>query len=129
MKTLQRLLSGIAILLLTSPAVLSQQKPEAKNEPANKLVEFHMAILKRGPKWTAAESPETKRLQQEHVKYVLATLNSGKAIIAGPFTDDGEIIGVFVFRAPSAAEAKAWAEADPSVASGHYIVEMHPWWS
>jgi uncharacterized protein len=129
MKTLHRLLSGIALLLLTSPAVLSQQKPEAKNEPGSKLVEFHMAILKRGPKWTTAETPETKRLQQEHVKYVLATLNSGKAIIAGPFTDDGEIIGVFVFRAPSAAEAKAWAEADPSVAAGQYIVEMHPWWS
>ena len=129
MKTLHRLLTGIALLLLTSPAVLSQQKPEAKNEPASKLVEFHMAILKRGPKWSAAETSETKRVQQEHVKYVLSTLNSGKAIIAGPFTDDGEIIGVFVFRAPSAAEAKAWAEADPSVASGHYIVEMHPWWS
>jgi uncharacterized protein YciI len=129
MKILHRLLTGIALLLLTSSAVLSQQKPEAKNEPANKLVEFHMAILKRGPKWTAAETPESKRVQQEHVKYVLATFDSGKAVIAGPFTDDGEIIGLFVFRAPSAAEAKAWAEADPSVASGQYIVEMHPWWS
>ncbi|HKG61892.1 MAG TPA: YciI family protein [Pyrinomonadaceae bacterium] len=125
MKTFHRLLTGITLLLLTSPAVFAQLKPE----PANKMVEFHMAILKRGPKWTAAASPETKRVQQEHVKYVLSTLDSGKAIIAGPFTDDGEIIGVFVFRAPSAAEAKAWAEADPSVASGHYIVEMHPWWS
>jgi len=129
MKTLHCLLTAIALLLLTSPAVLSQQKPEAKNEPANKLVEFHMAILKRGPKWSAAETPETKRVQQEHVKYVLSTLNSGKAIIAGPFTDDGDIIGVFVFRAPSAAEAKAWAEANPAVASGQYSVEMHPWWS
>lgn len=129
MKPLHRLLTGITLLLLTSSAIFAQQKPEAKNEPANKMVEFHMAILKRGPKWTAAETPETKRLEQEHVKYVLSTLDSGKAIIAGPFTDDGEIIGVFVFRAPSAAEAKAWAEAAQSVASGHYIVEMHPWWS
>jgi uncharacterized protein len=129
LKTLHHLLTGITLLLVTSPAIFAQQKPEAKNEPANKLVEFHMAILKRGPKWAAAETPESKRVQQEHVKYVLATLDSGKAVIAGPFTDDGEIIGVFVFRAPSAAEAKAWAEADPSVASGQYIVEMHPWWS
>jgi uncharacterized protein YciI len=129
MKASYRLLTGIALLLLIAPALLSQQKPEAKKDPAHKLVEFHMAILKRGPKWTAAETSETKRVQQEHVKYVLSTLDSGKAIIAGPFTDDGEIIGVFVFRAPSAAEAKAWAEADPSVASGQYIVEMHPWWS
>lgn len=129
MKTSHRLLTAIALLLLTTQAFFAQQKPEAKAEPAHKLVEFHMAILKRGPKWTAAETSETKRVQQEHVKYVLSTLDTGKAIIAGPFTDDGDIIGVFVFRAPSAAEAKAWAEADPSVAAGHYIVEMHPWWS
>jgi uncharacterized protein YciI len=125
MKTLQRLLTGITLLLLASPAVLSQQK----NEPANKLVEFHMALLKRGPKFTTDETPEIKRLYQEQVKYVLGTLDSGKAVIAGPFTDGGDIFAVFVFRAPSAADAKAWAEANPAVASGHYSVEMHPWWS
>ena len=60
---------------------------------------------------------------------MLSLLDAGKAIIAGPFTDGGEIDGVFVFRAKSADEAKAWAEADPSVAAGFRIVEMHPWWS
>src|SRR5215217_6707055 len=117
------------VLLVMSPLVSSQQKPETKNEPAHKLVEFHMALLKHGPKWTAAESPETKRLHQEHVNYVMSLLESGKAILAGPFTDGGEIDGVFVFRGKSAEEAKAWAEADPSVASGFRIAEMHPWWS
>ena len=123
MRTLGRLLTVLSLLLTTSPAVLSQQ------ESAHKLVEFHMALLKHGPKWTATESAETKRLHQEHVKYVLSLLDAGKAIIAGPFTDGGEIDGVFVFRAKSADEAKAWAEADPSVAAGFRIVEMHPWWS
>lgn len=126
MKSFHRLLAGIALLLLTSSAVFSQQKP---NEPANKLVEFHMALLKHGPKWSATETPETKRVREEHINYVLAMLDSGKAVIAGPFTDGGEIAGVFVFRAPSAADAKAWVEADPSVASGMHVVEMHPWWS
>jgi len=125
MKTSYRLLTGVVLLLLTSPAVLSQQQAE----PAHKLVEFHMALLKHGPKWTAAETPETKRLHEEHVKYVLAAIDSGKAVIAGPFTDGGEIDGLYVFRASSAAEAKAWAEGDPSVASGFRVAEMHPWWS
>ena len=115
MKTSYRPLTGIALLLLMSPAVLTQQKPETKTEPAHKLVEFHMALLKHGPKWTATETPETKRLHQEHVNYVLAALDSGKAVIAGPFTDGGEIDGVYVFRATSAAEAKKWAEGDPSI--------------
>jgi len=130
MKTFHRVSTGIILLLLTSPAVFSQQQTAPKKtEPAHKMVEFHMALLKRGPKWTDAETAETKRLHQEHVNYVLATLDSGKAVIAGPFTDGGEIEGVFIFRAKSAEEAKAWADADPSVASGFRVVEMHPWWS
>ena len=131
MKTFQRLFTGLVLLFLTSPAALSQQQnPEPKKtEPAHKMIEFQMALLKRGPKWTAAETTETKRLHKEHVNYVLSTLDTGKAVIAGPFTSGGEIEGVFIFRAKSAEEAKAWAEADPSVASGFRVVEMHPWWS
>jgi uncharacterized protein YciI len=129
MKSRHRFLIAIIVLLLTMPLALSQQQPEVKKEPEHKLIEFHMALLKHGPKWTAAETPETRRLHQAHVDYVLAMLDSGKAVMAGPFTDGGEIDGVYVFRAPSAAEAKAWAEADPSVASGFRIAEMHPWWS
>ena len=129
MKTFHRLVTGIVLLVITSLSVSAQQKPEAKTEPAHKLVEFHMALLKRGPKWTAAENEETKRLHQQHVDYVLSALDSGKAIIAGPFTDGGEIDGVFIFRAKTAEEAKAWAEADPTVASGFRVAEMHPWWS
>lgn len=127
MKTSHRLLAGIGLLVLTSTLVSAQQKPAGKSEPA--LIQFHMALLKRGPKWTAEENAETKRLHQQHVDYVVSLLDSGKAIIGGPLTDGGEIDGVFVFRANSAAEAKAWAEADPTVASGFRIAEMHPWWS
>lgn len=129
MKTLHRLLTAIVLLVLTSPALFAQEKPEAKKEATPKLVQFHMALLKRGPKWTAAENAETKRGHQEHLDYVHSLLDSGKATIAGPLTDGGEISGVLILRASSAEEAKAWAEADPSVASGHLIAEMHPWWS
>lgn len=129
MKVYYGLITGIVLLVVTSPLVSAQQKAEAKNEPAHKMVEFHMALLKRGPKWTAVENAETKRLHQQHVDYVLSLIDSGKAIIAGPLTDGGDIDGVFVFRAKSAEEAKAWAEADPTVAAGFRIAEMHPWWS
>src|SRR6476660_2349988 len=98
MKTSYRLLSSLLVFLATSPFLAAQQKPEAKGDPAHKLVEFHMALVKRGPKWTAAENPETTRVYQDHFNYVLSLMDSGKAVIAGPFTDGGEIGGVFVFR-------------------------------
>ena len=128
MKPLSTLLTTI-VLLTTSLSVSSQQKQETKTEPAHKMIEFHMALLKRGPKWTAEQNAETKRLLDQHVEYVTSLLDSAKAVIAGPLTDNGEIGGVFVFRAKSAEEAKAWAEADPTVAAGLRIAEMHPWWS
>lgn len=126
---MKALLTGILLLLFMSPAVWSQEKKETKTEPEHKLVQFHMALLKRGPKWSATETTETKRLQDQHVEYVTSLLDSGKAIIAGPLTDGGEIGGVFVFRASSAEEAKVWAEADPMVAAGVRVAEMLPWWS
>ena len=125
MKRLYGLLTSVVLLVVVSPIVSSQQKPE----PEHKLVEFHMALLKHGPKWTATQTDETKRLHQDHVNYVISMLEAGKAIMAGPLGDSEEIDGVYVFRAKSAEEAKAWAEADPSIASGFRIAEMHPWWS
>ena len=62
MKSLFGLLT--CVLLLVS----SQQT----QEPAHKLVEFHMALLKHGPKWTATETEETRRLHQDHVSYRVA---------------------------------------------------------
>jgi len=114
------LLTGVILLLVSASTV------SAQTEPAHKLVEFQMALLKHGPKWSDADS---KRLHDEHLKYVTSLLDSGKAIIAGPFTDGGEITGVYIFRAKSADEAKAWVEGDPIVAAGLLVAEMHPWWS
>jgi uncharacterized protein len=127
----------VVVYLCVAAHARAQEKPQPKPEPQaatkaeseHKMVEFHLALLKHGPKWTATDSPETTRLHQQHVEYVMSLLISGKAILAGPFTDGGEIDGVFVFRAQTAAEAKAWAEADPSIAAGFRIAEMHPWWS
>ncbi len=120
-----RILLWLIIVGLITNVAFTQQK----SEPQFKLVQFHMGLLKKGPKWTVANTPETAGLHQEHVAYVTSLLESGKAMIAGPLTDDGEIRGVYIFRAQSADEAKAWAEGDPAVAAGHLIAEMHPWWS
>ena len=122
MKIFYSLLASLIVFAAISATVPAQ-------EPAHKLIEFHMALLKHGPKWTATENAETKRLHQDHINYVSSLLDSGKVIIAGPFTDSAEVAGVYIFRAQSADEAKALVEADPIVKAGVYVAEMHPWWS
>ena len=102
-----------------------------KQTPESKLIEFHMALLKRGPKWRDPHLIDggPPRVFQEHVAYVQALLESGRAVIAGPIKEDPELSGIYIFRAKSADEAKSWAMADPAVEAGHFIAEMHPWWS
>ena len=126
MKTaLTSFLMGCLFALAIAPANAVRQN----TEPQFKLVEFHMALLKKGPKWGTKKTAEMVRLHQQHEVFVNSLLESGKAIIAGSLNDAGEIRGVYIFRAASADEARAWANTDPAVASGHLLVEMHPWWA
>jgi uncharacterized protein YciI len=108
-------------------AVAAFAPAQEKTEPQHKLIEFHMALLKRGPKYSASGMP--KNLQSEHVANVMSLLESGKAVIAGPLGDDGDIAGIYVLRAKSKEEAREWADNDPAVKAGFFVAEMHPWWS
>jgi len=115
------------LLAVLFAAVALFAPAQEKKEPQHKLVEFHMALLKRGPKYSA--SGMSKDLQSAHIANVMSLLESGKAVIAGPLGDNGDIAGIFVLRAKSAEEARDWAENDPAVKAGFFSAEMHPWWS
>jgi uncharacterized protein YciI len=113
------------LLLLVVFAVPVCGQSQQKEEAAPKLIEFHMALLKRGPKW----STESVNVWQQHATYVHARIESGEAVIAGSIKDDNELAGVYIFRSKSAEEAKGWAMNDPAVIAGLLVAEMHPWWS
>lgn len=122
MKT--RLLSlALPLLFLSASAVAAQPKEE------NKMVQFHMAILKKGPQWDTTKEAERNSILKQHLGKVIELLNSGKAVIAGPFGDDTQLAGLFIFRAASAEEAKSLLETDPGVKAGLMVGEIHPWWS
>ena len=97
--------------------------------PEHKLVQFQMAILKVGPNWETTKAEERNATVQKHIANVIGLLDSGKAIIAGPFNDGTNLAGIFIFRAASAEEARTWVDADPAVKAGFMVAEIHPWWS
>jgi uncharacterized protein YciI len=110
-------------------AGLSITPAQDKKDPEFKLIEFHMALLKRGPKWEPTHTKGAGSFQSAHGAYALSMLESGKAVIAGPLADDGEILGVYILRAKSGEEAKSWVDDDPGVKAGHLTAEMLSWWS
>src|SRR5437660_10214483 len=119
MKTVTNL--AVLILILTSFSIAQ--------EPQHKLVQFQMAIMKKGPALVSTKEQERNQILQQHLANVLSLLDSGKAVIAGPFRDDTDLAGIFILRASSTAEAKSWVDGDPAVKAGFMVPEMHPWWS
>ena len=106
------------IILLGSSFAISQE---------HKMVQFQMAILKKGPKWDSTPEAERNQILHQHLRNVIALLQSGKAVAAGPFGEPADALGIFIFRAASAQEAKSWVDADPSVKAELMVAEMHPW--
>src|SRR5262249_10876255 len=123
-KPMKNRISAITLVsLLLTASLLGQQKEESR------MVQFQMAILKKGPKWNTTTAEDRGAILKQHLGNVISLLDSGKAVIAGPFADDTDLAGIFILRAASADEARSWVDADPAVKAGLLVPEMHPWWS
>lgn len=90
---------------------------------------YYVGFLYRGPKWSPEDTPERRTIQEGHLANIQRLADEGKLLLAGPFTDDGELRGLFVFQVGSMEEAKALCDTDPAVKAGRLRVELHPWYS
>jgi len=54
--------------------------------------------------------------------------NEGKLVLAGPFFDDGDVRGIYIFNVSTVEEARALTETDPAIQAGRLAMELHPWY-
>lgn len=90
---------------------------------------YYVGLIFRGPSRTPGDTPEIMEIQKAHLANITRLADLGKLVLAGPFTDDGDLRGLFVFRVSSLEEAKALCDTDPAVQAGRLRVELHPWYS
>jgi uncharacterized protein YciI len=88
---------------------------------------YVMAFLKKGPNRNQ-DSLTIVKLQEGHMANINKMAEEGKLILAGPFTDDGDLRGIFIFNVESVEEAEALTQNDPSIKAGRLIMELHPWY-
>src|SRR5262245_41072588 len=91
------LLSGAVLVAGQHASHQASQPSSQQAEPQFKLVQFQMALMKRGPKALPAGGLPSA-LRKQHIDYVTSLLNADKAMIAGPVRDDAELLGVYIFR-------------------------------
>ena len=125
-----RKILGLAVLLGAALVPAPTKAEEPTVGPGGwEMTTYYVGFLYRGEKWTPEETPETKKLQEAHLANIQRLGAEGKLVIAGPFTDNGDLRGLYVFRASSANEAKTFVESDPAVKAGRLRFELHPWYA
>lgn len=88
---------------------------------------YVMAFLKKGPN-RDRDSAEAYDLQMAHLENIGKMAEEGKLVLAGPFMDDGELRGLYIFNVETVEEAKALTETDPAIQAGSLVMELIPWY-
>lgn len=88
---------------------------------------YVLAYLKRGPNRNQ-DSLTAANLQKAHLENIVRMAEAGKLVLAGPFMDDGEVRGIYIFNVATIEEAQALTATDPAIQAGRLSMELHPWY-
>ena len=88
---------------------------------------YVMAFLKRGPN-RSQDSATAVQLQQAHLSNIVRMAEEGTLLLAGPFLDDGELRGIYIFNVETVEQAKELTATDPAIKAGRLEMELHPWY-
>ena len=89
--------------------------------------QYVLAFLKAGPN-RSQDSISAAALQKAHLDNITRLANKGKLVLAGPFMDNGDIRGIYIFNVSSIEEARKLTESDPAIQAGRLIMELRPWY-
>lgn len=88
---------------------------------------YVMAFLKRGPN-RDQDSVTAAELQKAHLQNIIRMAEDGTLVLAGPFLDDDNVRGIYIFDVPTIEEAKALTATDPAIIAGRLEMELRPWY-
>ena len=141
---MKRLLAIIsALLLLGSCAELSEHHANTDADPTSDAYDSLLAVelgaddygmrkyifanLIAGPN-RDQDSTEAAKLQRAHMDNIIRMADEGVLVMAGPFMDDKEVRGIYIFAVETIEEAEALTNTDPAIKAGRLQMELRPWY-
>ena len=109
----------------TGIGVAYNQRVARGEQPS--MITLYLGFLRAAKDAPTIDAAALEKLQQTHLDNIARLGRAGSLPLAGPFLDDGELRGVFVFKAASLDAARELAATDPMVQSKHLALELVPW--
>ena len=88
---------------------------------------YVIAFLKKGPNRDRSKE-ESAALQAAHMENIGRLAEAGKLVLAGPFLDDGDLRGIYIFDVETVEEAQKLTQTDPAIQAGSLVMELKPWY-
>lgn len=89
--------------------------------------QYVIAFLKKGPN-RDQDSVKALELQKSHLRNITKMAEEGTLVLAGPFLDDEDVRGIYIFDVKTIEEAKVLTETDPAIQVGRLIMDLRPWY-
>ena len=107
------------------PWMIRSENIHATDSEPTTLEKYSLLLVHQGDKWDMS-SPALQETVKQHLPYLLGLMKEGKLALAGPFHDNAELKGIFIYAVPLDEAMKLEAE-DPMVKAGYFKIEGHPW--
>jgi len=88
---------------------------------------YVMALLKKGPN-RSQDSTTAANIQAGHMKNIERMAKEGTLVVAGPFEDDWDVRGIYIFNVATVEEAQKLTATDPAIFAGRLVMELHPFY-
>ena len=135
---------GLILLLSSLLITCNEENPNEKMQTTNEngfdstlaaelgadeygMKSYVIAFLKTGPN-KSEDKDEAARLQRAHLDNIVRMSEDGSLVLAGPFLDNSEIRGIYIFNVATIEEAQALTATDPAIKAGVLVMELHPWY-
>ena len=117
---------SILLILFLCPYLSVFLLAQEEDKPKYEMKTYQMVFLYKGENRNQ-DSLEVEKIQAGHMANIQRLADEGKLIVAGPFLDDKDLRGIFIFDSESEVEVKALVETDPAIMAGRLRYEIHPW--
>jgi uncharacterized protein len=120
------------IFLLLLATVLSasaySQKDSLSKKMEDQIRQYWFVMLTKG-KNRSQDSATAAGIQAGHLANINRLYYAGTLKVAGPFGDDGNWLGIFIFDCATKEEVEKILQTDPAVAAGRLAYDIRPWWT
>lgn len=104
--------------------------PDKPGKDSLTLKQYYFVMLTKGPRRDEiTDTAVINKLQAGHMGNMKRLADEGKLLVAGPFGDDGNWRGIFIFDVDTKEEAEQLLATDPMIKAGRLGYELHPWWT